>query len=245
MNASSQAASPVASRATPFRSNADIYAAIPDAVAHLAGGGLLAYPTETVYGVGGGVGRAAVDALVHLKGGARSDTKPFLVLISDLEMVRTLGVRLTPAAASLAAHHWPGPLTLVLPPLQDSGPDTEHRHSVAQPAPRVRNAAGGVAVRWTSHAGMARLIAAYGAPITSTSANPSGVPPAGSVEEIVRRWEGAIARGVLRVLDGGVSTNSLPSTVVDCTTAIPHVVRAGAIEIAELRETVPEIVGDA
>jgi len=218
--------------AAPFQTDADIDAVIPAAVAHLRGGGLLVYPTETVYGIGGAVTRPAVEALARLK--ARPTSKPFLVLISDLDMLGALGMRLAGAAAALAERHWPGPLTLVLPVLSS---DTASTLAAAR-----GGSANGVAVRWTSHPGMRRLIATYGEPITSTSANRSGVPPPASVEEIARQWEKATARGVLRVLDGGPLISRSPSTVVDCTGPVPRVIRRGAVTTDALREAVPDLV---
>jgi L-threonylcarbamoyladenylate synthase len=124
-------------------------------------------------------------------------------------------------------------LTLVLPGGERRVPD------------RLRGPEGGVAVRWTSHPGMAHLIQRYGRPITSTSANRPGSPAAVAASEIVSQWTDAMARGVLRVLDGGRLTSSPPSTVVDCTGTRPRVIRPGAIAAATLRESVPDLIGDA
>jgi L-threonylcarbamoyladenylate synthase len=100
-------------------------------------------------------------------------------------------------------------------------------------------------VRWTSHPGIGRLIQRYGRPITSTSANRPGFPAAMAASEIVAQWTDAMARGVLRVLDGGRLSSSPPSTVVDCTTTRPRVIRPGAIPAATLRESVADLIGDA
>lgn len=218
-------------RVAPFWSVDEIEAAIPETIAHLRARRVLAYPTETVYGFGGAVDQESVEALVRLKG--RVAGKPFLVLIAASDMVGRLDLRLAGYAAQLAARHWPGPLTLVL-----SG--GERRVPT-----RLRGAEGGVAVRWTSHAGLARLLRAYGDPITSTSANRPGVPPATSAPEIVEQWSDAMGRGLLRVLDGGRLAPSPPSTVVDCTGRRPRVIRPGAISAATLRESVPDLIGDA
>jgi L-threonylcarbamoyladenylate synthase len=218
-------------RAVPFWSPEEVESALAATVAHLAAGGIIAYPTETVYGFGGSADQAGVDALVRLKG--RPPGKPFLLLISGSAMINRLGLRLTQPAAALAARHWPGPLTLVLPGGERRVPD------------RLRGPEGGVAVRWTPHRGLTRLIATLGEPITSTSANRPGVPPALSAAEIVREWSDAMVRGVLRVLDGGNLSSSEPSTVVDCTGRHPRVIRPGAIPAATLRESVPDLIGDA
>jgi L-threonylcarbamoyladenylate synthase len=148
-------------------------------------------------------------------------------------MIERLGVHLTGYAAMFAARFWPGPLTLVLPGGEKRVPDT------------LRGPEGGIAVRWTPHASLARLILAHGQPITSTSANRPGVPPATAADQIVTQWTDAIARGTLRVLDGGTLKESQPSTVVDCTGRLPRVIRPGAISATELREIVPDLVGDA
>lgn len=214
----------------PFWSPAEIEASIGGTIAHLQAGKVLAYPTETVYGFGGAVDHDAVETLVQLK--TRPPAKPFLLLIAAGDMLQRLALHLTNSASRLAARHWPGPLTLVLP-------GGEHR----VPA-RLRGPEGGVAVRWTSHPALQRLISAYGDPITSTSANRPGLPPAMTATEIVQQWGDAIGRGTVRVLDGGTLESSPPSTVVDCTSRIARVVRPGAIPAAILRESVPELIGD-
>jgi L-threonylcarbamoyladenylate synthase len=216
--------------AAPFWSPAEIEASLAGTIAHLRAGRVLAYPTETVYGFGGAVDERSVDALVRLKG--RPPGKPFLLLVASSDMVTRLDLRLTGYAAQLAARHWPGPLTLVLPGGLRRVPD------------RLRGPEGGVAVRWTSHPAIQRLLLAYGDPITSTSANRPGTPPAMSAGELLSQWGDAVARGVLRVLDGGRLTPSEPSTVVDCTGRRPRVIRPGAISSATLRESVPDLIGD-
>src|SRR6476659_3225921 len=167
----------------PFWSPEEVEAAINGTLAHIAAGKVLAYPTETVYGFGGGVDDRSVEQLVSLKG--RPAGKPFLLLV--------------------AASFWPGPLTLVLPGGEKRVSD------------RLRGPEGGVAVRWTPQRSLSRLILAHGGPLTSTSANRPGVPPAMSADEIVAQWSEAITSGKLRVLDGGTLKESQPSTVVDCT----------------------------
>jgi L-threonylcarbamoyladenylate synthase len=215
----------------PFWSAEEVEAAIQGALAHLAAGKVLAYPTETVYGFGGGVDERSVEALVSLK--SRVPGKPFLLLVAASEMITRLGLHLTGYASTLAARFWPGPLTLVLPGGEKRVPD------------RLRGPEGGVAVRWTPQRSLARLIRAHGDPITSTSANRPGVLPATGADQIVTQWGEAIARGTLLVLDGGRLKDSQPSTVVDCTGRLPRVIRPGAISAATLRESVADLVGDA
>ena len=89
--------------------------------------------------------------------------------------------------------------------------------------------------RHTSHAGIARLVAATGEPLTSTSANRPGDPPAPGADRIREVFAEEVERGELLVLDGGVLGNVPPSTLVDCTSPVPRLVREGAIPRAELR----------
>lgn len=215
----------------PFWSPAEIEGAIRPALAQIEARKVLAYPTETVYGFGGGIDRDSVDALVALK--HRPPGKPFLLLVAGADMIERLDLRMPAYAANLAARHWPGPLTLVLSGGERRVPD------------RLRGPEGGVAVRWTSDERIARLIRAHGDAITSTSANRPGVPPARSAREILEQWGDAIARGTLRVLDAGQLVESPPSTVLDCTGRFPRVIRPGAIPARTLRESVPNLIGDA
>lgn len=217
--------------AIPFWSPAEVDAAIPATIAHLNAAKVLAYPTETVYGFGGAVTAAAVESLIALK--SRPAGKPFLLLIVGSDMLARLDLHLSPQASALAARHWPGPLTMVLAGGERRVP------------PSLRGPEGGIAVRWTSNLSLQRLIRAYGEPITSTSANRPGVPPAMTGAEIVEQWTHEVSSGRLRVLDAGRLTPSEPSTVVDCTGRRPRVIRPGAIASSVLRETVPDLIGDA
>jgi L-threonylcarbamoyladenylate synthase len=221
----------VAPFAVPFWSRDEIEMALPRAIAHLNARKVLAYPTETVYGFGGGVDRESVRTLIELKG--RPDNKPFLLIVSSSEMITRLGLHLTGYASQLAARFWTGPLTLVLPGGEKRVPE------------QLRGPEGGIAVRWTPHRGLARLVQVYGEPITSTSANRPGVPPATNAHEIIDQWSDAVTRGTLHILDGGQLSHSAPSTVVDCTGRRPRVIRPGAIAASALRESVPDVVGDS
>lgn len=198
------------------------------AAAHLKAGGVIAYPTETVYGLGSALTAAALDRLQLLK--PRPAGKPFLVLIAAIASLDALGVTLTPVAARLTARFWPGPLTLLLP-----GARSTHA--------ALRGAHGEMAVRWTSHPGAARIVRALGSPITSTSANAPGLPPATTAGEIVHQWEREVAAGDLLVLDAGPLPPSPPSTIVDCCDERPRLVRPGIITAEALHAVVPDLVG--
>jgi L-threonylcarbamoyladenylate synthase len=214
----------------PFWSPVEVEAALREAIAHLTERRVLAYPTETVYGFGTAVDHESVEALVQMKG--RPPGKPFLLLINDPAQIARLDLHLPTYASTLAARFWPGPLTLVL------------RGGDQRVSARLRGPEGGVAVRWTPHVGLQRLLTAYGEPITSTSANRPGVPPAMTAAEIVQQWPDAIHRGLLHVLDGGRLAPSRSSTVVDCTGRRARVIRPGVLTAIQLRECVPDLVGD-
>jgi L-threonylcarbamoyladenylate synthase len=205
----------------PFQSDAEIEVAIPQIGRHLRAGKLLAYPTETVYGLGSAPTVPALAALARLKG--RPVGKPFLLLIASRRMAEEWGLVFNASASALAEAFWPGPLTLVLRGGEGRLPD------------ELRGSEGGIAVRYTSHAGVSRLVAAMGRPLTSTSANRPGGPPAPGPDRLVQLFGSEEQSGELLVLDGGVLGNVPPSTLVDCTDLMPRMVREGAIPRAELR----------
>ncbi len=205
----------------PFRTADDVAAAVEPVRAHLERGGLLAYPTETVYGLGSAPTPDALAALARLKG--RPPGKPFLLLVSGREMAESYGLQFTPSARVLSDAFWPGPLTLVLAGGEGRLPDA------------LRGPEGGIAVRHTSHRGVASLVRGLGFALTSTSANRPGAPAAPGVDRIAAEFQGAIAAGDLLVLDGGVLGNVPPSTIVDCTRPVPSLIREGALPRAELR----------
>src|SRR5258708_12171015 len=144
------------SMVVPFWSAEEVEAAIQGALAHLAAGKVLAYPTETVYGFGGGVDERSVEALVSLK--SRVPGKPFLLLVAASEMITRLGLHLTGYASTLAARFWPGPLTLVLPGGEKRAPD------------RVRGPQGAGGGRWPPTRSLRRLLLEHQQPTTSPSA---------------------------------------------------------------------------
>jgi len=204
-----------------YQTDEEIARAIPQVGRHLRADKLLAYPTETVYGLGSAPTERAVAALARLKG--RPEGKPFLLLISGRRMAEEWGLVFTPSATVLSDAFWPGPLTLVLRGGEGRLPDA------------LRGREGGIAVRHTSHAGIARLVAALGEPLTSTSANRPGGSPAPGPDRLVEVFGPEERNGELLILDGGVLGNVPPSTLVDCTDAVPRLVREGAIPRAELR----------
>ncbi|MBI4481442.1 MAG: threonylcarbamoyl-AMP synthase [Acidobacteria bacterium] len=184
----------------------------------LRGGGVIVYPTDTVYGIGCNPYRDdAVERIYSLKG--REERKPFLLLVSDADMVGHLARPLPPLFRKLTDRFWPGPLTLVLP---------------ASPiAPlRIANILGTVAVRHADFPFVNRLIERCRFPLVSTSANLAGQPPLTDGLRAAAEWP----HGVDLVVDGGVSFRDTPSTVVDLCGGEPRVLREGAIPRATVQE---------
>lgn len=193
---------------------------------HLHAGGVVAYPTETVYGFGGLCTPAAVARVLALKG--RGAERPLLVLAPDRDALA--GLEWTEPAAELAAIFWPGAVTLVLPDPRGIFPAG------------VRSAAGAVAVRVSPHPLVRTLLAAVGEPLTSTSANAPGRPPARSGTEAAAAASALGGEGIT-VLDAGTLPASGPSTIVDCSGPEPVVLREGTVPIGRLRCALPEIDG--
>jgi L-threonylcarbamoyladenylate synthase len=206
----------------PFRSPSDVQAACGTVARHVEAGGLIAYPTETVYGLGSLARERDLASLASLKG--RAPGKPFLLLVSNRVMAEDAGLTFNAAARALSDAFWPGPLTLVLPGGEGKLPDA------------LRGPERGIAVRWTSHAGVLALIDYLAQPITSTSANRPGDRTAPGVDALLETFGDPVRDGILIVLDGGVLGNVPPSTLVDCTTPVAKLVREGAIPITDLRK---------
>lgn len=208
----------------PFASPDDAAAAYSTVAPHLAADRLLGYPTETVYGLGSAPSTAAVRALSVLKG--RPARKPFLILVDGRAMAEKWGLVFTPAAHAMTEAFWPGPLTVVLAGGEGKLPDT------------LRGPEGGIAVRHTSHPAVAALVSLLEHPLTSTSANRPGGPPAPGAQRLAELFPTAFREGELLVLDGGVLGNVPPSTIVDCTQRTPALIREGALPRRELRRAV-------
>jgi L-threonylcarbamoyladenylate synthase len=161
---------------------------IADAARALRDGGLVCVPTESTYGLAADIRvPAALDALVAIKG--RDPRSPFALIAADLDSARSVAASWPARADALAARHWPGPLTLVVPARADL------------PACLI-GPGGGVGVRVSSHPVAAALARAIGGPITATSANPAGLPPATDVAAARAYFGDADARGGGNAADG-------------------------------------------
>jgi L-threonylcarbamoyladenylate synthase len=186
--------------------------AVRAAVAALRRGAIVAFPTETYYGLAvDALDVAALARLFALKG--RGAEKASALLVADFGMLAELCAEAPAAARDLAAAHWPGPLTIALP---------------ARPGlPAGIVSDGCVAARVSSHPVAAALVAAFGRPLTATSANPAGVPPARTLAEVTAHFPGAN----LHLLDGGQTAGGLPSTLVRLREGKVEVLRRGAVTI--------------
>ena len=196
-------------------------------IAHIRGGGLVAYPTETVYGIGGACSIEVSARVCEVKG--RREAKALIALISGYESVSAL--QWTPCAKRLASIFWPGPLTLVLGDPTGIFPDG------------VRNAENEtVAVRMSPHSVVSRLVQELGEPLTSTSLNRSGEPPITTGAEALDFLD-QLKMSEVWLIDGGSLPPSAPSTIVDCTNNPQSVLREGAIPAELIRHTIEEING--
>ena len=190
---------------------------IARAIEVLRRGGVVAFPTDTVYGLGASIFLPrAVERVFELKG--RSRHQPLPVLVGGLDQVLRLA-SLPPQAVALAERFWPGALTLVLAALE-AVPEL------------VTAGSGKVAVRQPHHPTPLALIAGLGVPITGTSANLSGHPPARTAEEV----RGQMKEKIDLVLEGGPTPGGRESTVVDLTGQAPLVLREGAIPQKEIEK---------
>lgn len=183
--------------------------AIPRALEILASGGLVAFPTDTVYGVAAGVKNlAGINRLYEAK--SRSVNKAIAVLVGEIEQLQRLTPGLTPSARRLAERFWPGALTLVVPRHPGLPPNLSSLPTVG--------------VRMQDHAFARALMRASG-PLATSSANISGETNTLTAQQVLEQLDGRIEL----VLDGGITPGGVPSTVVDCTQDPPQILRQGAI----------------
>jgi tRNA threonylcarbamoyl adenosine modification protein (Sua5/YciO/YrdC/YwlC family) len=176
-------------------------------------GKVVAFPTETVYGIGGKMSASGIEKrLREIKG--RSDTKPFSFHIGDWEMLDLLKVRKTPVVRALARQFWPGPVTLVVQDLSGQK----------------------IGIRFPKNKIALALIQEVGEPLIATSANGSGKPSPHTAHQVAEQLQGAYDQ----LIDGGKTDLMLDSTVVDATGEIPVILRKGA-QGAEVEKAVERI----
>jgi L-threonylcarbamoyladenylate synthase len=187
-----------------------------DAVSFLRAGGLVAMPTDTVYGVGVALG--AEDGLKRLFAAKdRPLDRAIVLLVADLDQAGSVGV-LSPAARTLALRFWPGGLTLVLTQRTAAGLPLE-----------LTAGRSTIGVRMPDHECPRALARALG-PLPVTSANLSGEPDARDAAAVMDQ----LGARIDLILDGGPARGGVPSTVVDCSGEAPRILRAGAIDDAAI-----------
>ncbi len=192
--------------------------ALRRAAAVLQGGGLVSFPTDTVYGVGADAFQtAAVERIYQVKG--RGTQKALPILLADVGEIDTIGEDVPEEAWNLAARFWPGGLTLVI-----------RRRPIV---PDVITGGGPtVAVRVPDHPVPVTLIRLVGAPLVGTSANRSGQPSPVSAQQVRRSLGGLIEI----LLDGGPAPGGVESTVLDVSSGEPVLLREGALPVGVLEQ---------
>ncbi|MFN8528218.1 MAG: L-threonylcarbamoyladenylate synthase [Anaerolineae bacterium] len=196
---------------------------IGQAAAILRAGGLVAFPTETVYGLGANATDAqAVERIFAAK--QRPATDPIIVHIVRAPQLSEVAIDIPAVAHQLAAQFWPGPLTMVL-----------HRSGVIPP--NVSAGRDTVAVRMPSHPVAHALIEQAGVPIAAPSANTFSRPSATTAAHVLEDLDGRIDL----ILDGGAAHIGLESTVIDLTGNIPTILRPGGVTVEAIRGIVPNV----
>jgi len=197
--------------------------AIAAAVTALQNGGIIAYLTDTLYGLGGDArSPATIEKIFSLKG--RATEKALPVIVGEKAIAEKYVEEIPPVAATLIEQFWPGPLTLIF-------------RAAANVPPELIGHSGKIAMRLPA-AKLAREISkALGAPIIATSANHSGEPVLNSAQQIAEIFGERVAL----ILDSGPPIHSQPSTIIDVTTQPPSLVRAGALPVAEISKRIGEL----
>jgi L-threonylcarbamoyladenylate synthase len=189
--------------------------ALRRAVGLLRGGGIVAFPTDTVYGVGVlAFDAEAIEQLYLAKG--RETTKAIAVLVGGMADLDQIAGTMSPLARRLAQAFWPGPLTLVVPIHPD--------------LPENLSPTATVGVRMPDHPAALELLSLAG-PLAATSANRSGEPSPSTAQAVLAQLEGRIPL----ILDGGTTPGGIASTVVNCTESDPVIVREGPISLEQLK----------
>lgn len=184
---------------------------IDRAAKYLIDGQVIAYPTETIYGLGADVlNRKAVKRIYDLK--SRDYGLPISILVADIKMLREVVAEVPGVALPLMRKFWPGALTILF------------EASSIIPKGLVTNT-GKVGVRISSHPVAAAIVESFGRPITTTSANLSGFPPSLSVKHVRKYFDERIPC----IIDSGECEPTRGSTVIDITEETMRVIRDGAI----------------
>jgi len=197
--------------------------AFAHAVRLLRAGKVIAFPTDTVYGVGAsGFNERAIEQLYVVK--QRERDKPIPYLLAHAQSLDLVARAVPSAAQKLAAAFWPGALTLVVPALPR--------------VPKILIAGGNsVAVRVPNHPTTRALIDSLGVPLAATSANLSGGADPATAAQVLAQLNGRLPM----ILDDGATRGNVPSTVVDVTCDPPKILRVGVISVQEIEQVIGKI----
>lgn len=210
----------------PGATPAELQEILKPAAQLLAAGEVVAFPTETVYGLGGNaLSDSAAQKIFAAKG--RPSDNPLIVHVCDRKMIDMVSSKLTPSAEKLVERFWPGPLT-VLVPCNDK---VSRFCTAGQP---------NVGLRMPDHPVARALIELSGVPIAAPSANKSGKPSPTTAEHVLSDFGNSIPG----VVDGGACQVGLESTVVDCTDPDPNVItilRPGGVSREQLQSVIPTV----
>jgi L-threonylcarbamoyladenylate synthase len=192
---------------------------IDQAVAILKSGGVIAFPTETLYGLGADArDEAAIDKIFGIKG--RDFKNPILVVIGDVRHLEAFAESIPTEAQKLMDRFWPGPLTIVF-------------RAAPSVSPKLTAGSGKIGIRLTSHPIAMAISRRLGGPLTATSANLSGSPECSSAAEVLSQLEGKLDG----VVDGGQTPGGKGSTIVDATVSPIKILREGVIAAALIQDT--------
>ncbi|MHB9098140.1 MAG: L-threonylcarbamoyladenylate synthase [Syntrophales bacterium] len=196
---------------------------LAEAVNILRRGGVVAFPTETFYGLGADAHQgAAVEKIFHLKG--RNAQNPISVIVDNDRQAILLVDEVPPAAQLLMQAFWPGPLTMLL-------------HASPSVLPRLTGGTGKIGIRVSSHRVAHMLAKGLAGPLTATSANLSGERECSTAEEVIR----AFGERLDAVIDGGETAGGLGSTILDVTVSPPVVRREGVVSRREIIDALGRI----
>jgi len=196
---------------------------IDEAVAILKNGGVIAFPTETFYGLGADArNEAAIDKIFDIKG--RDFSNPILVVIGEGTDVDTFAEYIPTEARKLMECFWPGPLTIIF-------------KAACIVSPKLTAGSGKIGMRLSSHPIARELSKRLGGPLTATSANLSGKAECSSAAEVISQLEGKLDG----VVDGGYTPGGKGSTVVDISSRPPKVLREGMIPSSLIQDILATI----
>jgi len=199
---------------------AEVEASVSNAARVLRSGGVVAFPTETYYGLGADISNEiGIRKVFEVK--SRGYHQPLLILIPSVRVLPELVLEIPPPAKALISALWPGGLTLVF-------------RAAPGLSPLLTAGTGKIGIRFSSHPIATAIAAALEGPVTGTSANVTAAPPCRAAEEVKR----TLGTMVDLILDGGEAPGGMSSTLLDVTVTPPRILREGAVSSERIRTLV-------